>query len=130
MHTVEAPPIWLFSGWDSPVLDPKTVKFERNKSLTNEGIDAYWKSKKRDVEEHLGPVSDLEMRKESQDCKDKESETETSLEEFLKKTGWWTRTSSAFLNESPVIAAEGPAYKYASQFHVAASSNSQTGITT
>ncbi|KAI8548857.1 hypothetical protein RHMOL_Rhmol07G0306600 [Rhododendron molle] len=47
-------------------------------------------------------------------------EPQMSLEEFLKKTGWWSRTSSAFLNEPPVIAADQiPAYKYASQFHVA-----------
>ena len=42
------------------------MKFERNKSLTKEGIDAYWKSKKRDEEEHLTSVSDLEMEGEGE----------------------------------------------------------------
>ncbi|KAI8009033.1 hypothetical protein LOK49_LG07G01284 [Camellia lanceoleosa] len=50
-----------------------------------------------------------------------EMETDqTNLEKLINKNGWWTRSSSAFLNEPPVIAAESPANKYASQYHVAA----------
>ncbi|KAK1297929.1 hypothetical protein QJS10_CPB14g00014 [Acorus calamus] len=44
------------AGWDSPVQDPKTVIYRRNKSLTKKAIETYWKSKKTD-EEHVGSHS-------------------------------------------------------------------------
>ncbi|KAF7138228.1 hypothetical protein RHSIM_Rhsim07G0240700 [Rhododendron simsii] len=137
----------LMAGWNSPVRDPRTVKLERNKSLTKEGIEAYWRSRKKVGEEQARAISEVEMKR-SQESIAKESErsllsakakegdlgmeTQMSLEEFLKKTGWWSRTSSAFLNEPPVIAADQiPAYKYASQFHVTGTdSHSLFGITT
>ncbi|KAJ6681154.1 DNA polymerase EPSILON CATALYTIC SUBUNIT A [Salix koriyanagi] len=37
----------LMAGWDSPVPDPISVKYRRNRSLTRGEIDAYWRSKKR-----------------------------------------------------------------------------------
>ncbi|KAK6939476.1 hypothetical protein RJ641_029007, partial [Dillenia turbinata] len=46
----------LMAGWDSPVLDPKLVKFQRNWSLTKGEIKAYWKSKKETEEEHLRDI--------------------------------------------------------------------------
>ncbi|KAH7847307.1 hypothetical protein Vadar_024483 [Vaccinium darrowii] len=136
----------LMAGWSSPVRDPKIVKLERNKSLTREGIDAYWRSINKAGEEQEKAISEVEM-KPSQESMPEESqrslqlgkaeegelkvETQTSLEEFLKKTGWWSRTSSAFLNVPPVIADHVPTYKYASQSHVAGSnSHSQARITT
>ncbi|GMP81386.1 hypothetical protein CsSME_00036119 [Camellia sinensis var. sinensis] len=135
----------LMAGWDSQVPDPRTAEIQRNQSLTNEGIEAYWRSKKKVEEEHLRAISDLLMKssqesiimeserkrssslplsntKESQ----REMETDqTNLEKLINKNGCimgcrWTRSSSAFLNEPPVIAAESPTNKYASQYHVAA----------
>ncbi|GFZ10337.1 hypothetical protein Acr_21g0009360 [Actinidia rufa] len=146
----------LMAGWDSTVQDSTTVKLQRNKSLTKEGIEAYWRSKKKAEEEHLRAISDILITKSSQESMVKEPEikiqrstsmplsktkegqlemeTETSLEKRILKNGWWTRSNSAFLNEPPVIGSEGgPAYKYASQFHVAgvASSDSNpNGIST
>ncbi|XP_057975723.1 uncharacterized protein LOC131163039 isoform X2 [Malania oleifera] len=142
----------LMAGWDSPVRDPK-LTYQRNSSLTRGEIDAYWKSKKKTEEEHLRAIS------ASSDCSPESTpdkyferilqrssslpssnytkkdifmemdETGTSLERLVKKNGWWTKSSLAFLNEPPVIAsAEGTSHKYASQFHVAGKSESFSGI--
>lgn len=44
----------------------------------------------------------------------------------------WISSSSAFLNEPPVIEREGPQYKYAAQYHVAnmasTANNAETGV--
>ncbi|KAH7849792.1 hypothetical protein Vadar_023021 [Vaccinium darrowii] len=142
----------LMAGWDSPVLDPETVRFQRNKSETNEEIEAYWRSMKKDEEEHLGATSET-LTENSEESIIKEPErkiqrsssvpsskeglldvgTETSLEKLIKKNGWWTRSNSAFLNEPPVIEPDRD-YKYASQFHVAGiatpKAHTGTGIST
>ncbi|KAH7850057.1 hypothetical protein Vadar_027228 [Vaccinium darrowii] len=144
----------LMAGWDSPVHDPRTVRIQRNKSETKEEIEAYWRSKKKDEEEHLRAISDM-LTKNSGESTIKEPErkiqrsssvplprteeglldvgTETSLEKLIKKNGWWTRSNSAFLNEPPVIASDRD-YKYASQFHVAGiatpKAHTGTGIST
>ncbi|CAL5384936.1 unnamed protein product [Camellia sinensis] len=155
----------LMAGWNSTVHDPRTEKFERNRSLTKEEIEAYWVSKKKAEEERLRAIYDISMKSTSQiqekstveeserkiqrssslplsNTKDGllQMETETSFEKLIMKNGWWIRSNSAFLNEPPVIVSEVPAYKYASQFHVAgiatststATANTQapTGIST
>ncbi|KAK6938826.1 hypothetical protein RJ641_032334 [Dillenia turbinata] len=130
----------LMAGWDSPVLDPKRVKFQRNWSLTKGEIEAYWKSKKETEEEHLrdiygSPNSTEEkiytstrkyqrsssLPKSNTKERFMEMEGESNLEQFIniKNSAWWTRSTSAHLNEPPVIGSEGgPSYKYASQYHV------------
>ncbi|CAI9755876.1 unnamed protein product [Fraxinus pennsylvanica] len=114
----------LMAGWDSPVPDDKAVKFQRNKSLTKEEIEAFWKSKKRKEEEHLREISVLSPRSQEQ-IKENFLESETSLDKLLQKNGWWISSNSAFLNEPPVIAPDGSNQKYKSQYHVA----TLTGIT-
>lgn len=52
-------------------------------------------------------------------------ETGTDLEKLLQKTGWWTRSNWAYLNEPPVIGPEGASHKFAAQFHVAGLSASK-----
>ncbi|MBA0691586.1 hypothetical protein Goari_009207 [Gossypium aridum] len=44
-------------------------------------------------------------------------DAETSLEDIVKKNGWWTRSNWAFLNEPSVL--DGPTNSYTSQFHIA-----------
>ncbi|XP_077244338.1 DNA polymerase epsilon catalytic subunit A [Tasmannia lanceolata] len=140
----------LMAGWDSHVSDPKAVKYERNRSFTKEEIDAYWKSKKRVEEEHVSAISELLQNSQteeetgpgSQESLNTGSRTElqrssslpltdrrgnfvtsdskTDLEKLRKANDWWTGSKWAFLNEPPVTAMEGPSYKYASQYHVAA----------
>ncbi|CDP07497.1 unnamed protein product [Coffea canephora] len=136
----------LMAGWDSPVQDPKVEKLRRNSSLTREEIQAFWKSKKQKEEEHLRDISMLSPRSQenvfedarmrnrrsdslpAQDAKeeDLDPETASNLEKLILKHGWWISSNSAFLNEPPVIAGEGPRYKYASQFHVADMASSKT----
>ncbi|KAI9200570.1 hypothetical protein LWI28_010009 [Acer negundo] len=126
----------LMAGWDSPTSDPKSVKYKRNKSLTKEEIDNYWREqKKKDQEEHLKPISssgDI-SNDDDQESKFKEEVEESgvtekvalmkmdketkNLEKFMKTNAWWTRSNMAFLNEPPVL--EGCTKRYASQFHVA-----------
>ncbi|KAF5943225.1 hypothetical protein HYC85_020867 [Camellia sinensis] len=56
----------LMAGLDSQVPDPRTAEIQRNQSLTNEGIEAYWRSKKKVEEEHLRAISDLLMKSSQQ----------------------------------------------------------------
>ncbi|KAB2030981.1 hypothetical protein ES319_D05G271900v1 [Gossypium barbadense] len=123
----------LMAGWDSPVSesDPTSVIRERNRSLTKEEIEAYWKSKKQTEEEHLKATfspsytcthSYLETPLEEHGSKNLRSnssqeDAETSLENIIKKNGWWTRSNWAFLNEPPVL--DRPTNSYKPQFHVA-----------
>ncbi|OIV96333.1 hypothetical protein TanjilG_09760 [Lupinus angustifolius] len=136
----------LMAGWDSSTLDPKSARVERNRSLTKEEINAFWRTKKEIEEEHLRAVSKLSENIQVSKYKEiekfhkssttvplasiKESldmDVNTSLEQLIKKNGWWTKSSWAFLNEPPIM--EAASNKYASQFHVAnlGSSNFNTG---
>lgn len=125
-----------------------TEKLRRNSSLTRGEIEAYWKSKKHTEEEHLPDIStlspgastisksevdNLRSRRSSSVPPDtriavNDNEKTESLEKIIRKNGWWISSKWAFLNEPPVIAAEGPAYKYASQFHVASNPRSPAGV--
>ncbi|RDX75820.1 hypothetical protein CR513_44267, partial [Mucuna pruriens] len=126
----------LMAGWDSHTLDPESAIIERNRSLTKEEINAYWKTKKETELEHLRAISKLsqtiQARKQEETEKSNKSSTvalarikeslgmdvdEKSLEQLIKKNCWWTKSSWAFLNEPPVM--EAASNKYASQFHVA-----------
>ncbi|XP_027355948.1 uncharacterized protein LOC113865531 [Abrus precatorius] len=126
----------LMAGWDSIALDPESATLERNRSLTKEEIDAYWRTRKNIEEEHLRAISNLSdtiqaKKYEESDrfhksspmplARIKESlgmDVDTkSLEQLIKKNGWWTKSSWAFLNEPPVI--EAASNNYVSQFHVA-----------
>ncbi|KAF7829654.1 uncharacterized protein G2W53_011987 [Senna tora] len=133
----------LMAGWQSPTIDPKSATLKRNRSLTKEEIDAYWRSKKEIEEEHLRAISNLaetinkvrlsskyevvenKLQKSSsmpltrikELAFDGDRDADTSLEQLIKKNGWWTKSNWAFLNEPPVI--EVASNKYTSQFHVA-----------
>ncbi|MCF6814731.1 hypothetical protein L3H39_10975, partial [Corynebacterium sp. MC-16] len=49
----------LMAGWDSLILDPESATIERNRSLTKEEINAFWKTKKETELEHLRALSKL-----------------------------------------------------------------------
>ncbi|KAH8509458.1 hypothetical protein H0E87_011283 [Populus deltoides] len=139
----------LMAGWDSPVPDPRSMKYRRNRSLTRGEIDAYWRLKKRTEEDHLKAISGLSSN--SQDGADEDHGIEfqrssslpaattkerfmdmetdqASLEQLIKKNGWWTSSNWAFLNEPPVL--ERSSNNRTPHFHVAslATSKSNTGI--
>nr|AFK43125.1 unknown [Lotus japonicus] len=126
----------LMAGWDSRHFDPKSVTLKRNRPLTKDEIDAYWKTKKKIEEEHLKAISNLPETIQGNKYKEPEKklqksitmpvahvqgsfdiDVDTSLEHIIKKNGCWTKSSWAFLNEPPVI--EAATNKYTSQFHVA-----------
>ncbi|CAN4122865.1 unnamed protein product [Withania somnifera] len=137
------------AGWDSPVSDPQAMKYRKNKSLTKEEIEAYWRSKKQIEEEHqryismLSPQSQKQASNVFEEAAKAEEErlnskelsdlsSEESLDQLIKKNGWWISSNWAHLNEPPVKEPEGAAYKYVSQFHVAnmaAGSNTKPGPT-
>lgn len=48
----------LMGGWDSPTSNSGKGKFGRNKSLTNEEIETFWKIKHQNEEEHLQAVAE------------------------------------------------------------------------
>ncbi|XP_062098327.1 uncharacterized protein LOC133804175 [Humulus lupulus] len=148
----------LMSGWDSPIFASKSGNnnYKRNKSLTKEEIEAYWRLKQKTVEEHLQHITSLsDTNKQDQEISKvddeekycgkmyqrsrslpldnrKESGDETSIENLIKKNGWWTKSNWAFLNEPPI--AEAASNTYVSQFHVASlapsKSQSRHGIAT
>ncbi|XP_057785806.1 uncharacterized protein LOC131003312 [Salvia miltiorrhiza] len=118
----------LMAGWGSNVEDPKAVKFTRNKSLTKDEIEAFWKSKKLKEEEHLRDISLLSPRTQKiifEEAVERCEGAEKDLLE-LQKNGWWISSNWAFLNEPPVIPQEGSGHKYVSQYHVADVTGSTT----
>lgn len=132
------------AGWDSPATDPQEVSHRRNKSLTKEEIEAFWKTKKQVHEEHLRailrPYESYEEKKMEYGGNLQRSasmppsntkkgllsdmESETKLEK-PKKNAWWRRSNWAFLNEPPET--EGSGNSYVSQFHVANMAASRLG---
>ncbi|KAI6688265.1 hypothetical protein NL676_025093 [Syzygium grande] len=117
----------LMAGWDSPVLDPKHVAYQRNRSFTKGEIEAYWRSKKEKAGEELRKAPSDGTRKmvfeerarkyERSNSLPAELEAEMTRERLINNRGWWTWSNWAFLNEPPVY--EGNTNSYASQFHVA-----------
>ncbi|MED6135953.1 hypothetical protein PIB30_051568 [Stylosanthes scabra] len=124
----------LMAGWDSK----SATTLKRNRSLTKDEIDAYWRTKKKIEEEHLRSISNLsevvQTSRTSNDMSEKKLQRaitmplhrgneslnlniDSNLEELIKKNGWWTKSSWAFLNEPPVT--ESSTNKYVSQFQVA-----------
>ncbi|KAM7518231.1 hypothetical protein LguiB_017193 [Lonicera macranthoides] len=135
----------LMAGWNSPLKDPKDVKYQRNRSLTKERIETYWRSKKQNEEHHDNKQVDTTARpKEAESLKYQRStsmplphtkensldmEAEHEFDKLVLQNGWWISSKWAFLNERPVIESEAPLYKYASQYHLTTkdSSNPQQG---
>ncbi|KAH7682757.1 hypothetical protein IHE45_05G142200 [Dioscorea alata] len=128
----------LMAGWNSSFKDQKYVMYQRNKSLTRGEIDAYWKSKKKTEEEHLGELSGSKSNTQESSYEESKGRMQRSSSlplvekrEILSKYGakpdeekfskinscWWTRSNWAFLNEPPVVTTEGP-HKYVSQYNV------------
>eukprot|EP00252_Welwitschia_mirabilis_P025259 TRINITY_DN7810_c0_g1_i2.p1 TRINITY_DN7810_c0_g1~~TRINITY_DN7810_c0_g1_i2.p1 ORF type:complete len:123 (+),score=28.14 TRINITY_DN7810_c0_g1_i2:139-507(+) len=109
----------LMAGWSSSALS--SSKLGKNKSLTKEEIDAFWRSKRQAQEEHARAASAaLSSSSSSSESVGEGSSLSTEEKDAVKDfTAWWTKSKWAFLNEPPVKAMEGPSYKYAAQYHVA-----------
>ncbi|KAJ8531962.1 hypothetical protein K7X08_011885 [Anisodus acutangulus] len=112
-------------GWDSTILDPDVVKYKRNKSLTKEEIEAFWRSKKQKEEDSsvLSPRSQIHANSTSEETAKTTYEISNSgkildmnSEENTEKHGWWASSRWAHLNERPVLPPEEASYKNLSRF--------------
>ncbi|XP_027902310.1 uncharacterized protein LOC114162577 isoform X2 [Vigna unguiculata] len=98
----------LMAGWNSPTLDPESASIERNRSLTKEQIDAYWKTKEKTESEHIRAISELSGTIQTHKFDDSENSgmsstvalnrikkplnmdvDEKSLKKFVKKNCWY-----------------------------------------
>ncbi|GJN22804.1 hypothetical protein PR202_gb10403 [Eleusine coracana subsp. coracana] len=138
----------LMAGWDSPVLGDNKVRARRNRSLTKEEVESFWKQRRKSEDGGevtspgtLSPFGSLEKSRSSPlarggikvetDGTGSSSPPAARVEGFLgvaddgegespsKSRDWWTRSSWAFLNEPPQEEPDGRAQSYAPQFHVA-----------
>ncbi|TVU43867.1 hypothetical protein EJB05_03287 [Eragrostis curvula] len=137
----------LMAGWDSPVLgDDNKVRARRNRSLTKEEVEAFWKQRRKtedggevaspgtspfgSLEKARSPASPLSRGGIKVETRGGPSSPASRVESFVpgdvdagespsKSRDWWTRSSWAFLNEPPQEEASGRAQSYAPQFHVA-----------
>ncbi|KAF8708648.1 hypothetical protein HU200_030028 [Digitaria exilis] len=138
----------LMAGWDSPVLgDDKKAHARRNRSLTKEEVEAFWKQRRRpeDAGGELtsplaspateSPFGSLEKARSSPAARGASSSPRVRVDGFLpviggdggaaaddspsKSRDWWTRSNWAFLNEPPLEEPSGRAQSYMPQFHVA-----------
>ncbi|KAJ3703782.1 hypothetical protein LUZ61_007487 [Rhynchospora tenuis] len=134
----------LMAGWDSRIMDEHTARVRRNKSLTKEEINAFWRSKsqRKDNERDMNfspsgsPVgtpeflNDDEKRRAATPFSRSHNDvwsiatqtTNQSSDEITNNSNtsgdWWTRSSGAFLNEPPRDE-KHVAHKYTAQFHIA-----------
>ncbi|KAK9266691.1 hypothetical protein L1049_012610 [Liquidambar formosana] len=120
----------LMAGWDSTI---SPLSIERNKSLTKEEIEAFWKIHKESQHGQQDGTGSLKKNfKEGDDSKKPQSspnsprfvlrgnEYPIDVDKACHMDDWWTRSNWAFLNESPVEEETNKAkYNYTSQFHVA-----------
>lgn len=130
----------LMAGWDSPVLghDEKKVHARRNRSLTKEEVEAFWKQRRRSSENGGGELaSPLASPATESPFGSSEKQARSSpavrVDGFLHAAGdddvgadspsksrdWWTRSTWAFLNEPPQEEPSARAQRYTPQFHVA-----------
>ncbi|KAL6894381.1 hypothetical protein ACP4OV_008479 [Aristida adscensionis] len=119
----------LMAGWDSPILgDESKVRARRNRSLTKEEVEAFWKQRRKpDAGEVTSPPgSPATARAPAAANKivvagpsSPAVRVDGGGESPSKSRDWWTRSSWAFLNEPPQEEALGRAQSYAPQFHVA-----------
>ncbi|CAH9077871.1 unnamed protein product [Cuscuta europaea] len=117
----------LTPGWDSLVSDPKAVMYKRNKSLTKEEINSYWRSKKEQKEKELEKEEDHYHPSSSssgQLLNDFQegivvdpADSQISLDKLIQTHGWWIKSNWAHLNEAPPPEEEA-VHRYVSQFHV------------
>ncbi|KAF0912290.1 hypothetical protein E2562_013971 [Oryza meyeriana var. granulata] len=133
----------LMAGWDSPVLgDDNRVRARRNKSLTREEVEAFWKQHGGEMPSSpLGSPAGAMARSASVGLSRAHASSSprggvridqaTRVEGFFpddeaaaaespsKSRDWWTRSNWAFLNEPPQEEVAGKAQSYTPQFHVA-----------
>uniref|UniRef100_A0A0D9W0X6 Uncharacterized protein n=1 Tax=Leersia perrieri TaxID=77586 RepID=A0A0D9W0X6_9ORYZ len=122
----------LMAGWDSPVLgDESRVLARRNKSLTREEVEAFWKqhgemtmtangsppvgspaamarsapvfhSREKAAASPRGGVRHIDTAATRVEGFFPDSDAAAEAESPSKSRDWWTRSNWAFLNEPPL----------------------------
>jgi len=128
----------LMAGWDSPFLgDDTKARGMRNRSLTKEDVEAFWRQQGKPVPEDdvtsplAFPGRTLEKSSKQRNRSPASpvvrghdqistGDAADAGESPSKSRDWWTRSNWAFLNEPPQEEAPGTAHSYTPQFHVAA----------
>ncbi|XP_060177696.1 uncharacterized protein LOC132607621 isoform X2 [Lycium barbarum] len=105
----------LLAGWDSNILDPQVVKYKRNKSLTKEETEAFWRSKKH-KEENSSFEDAAKTSFETSNSGEILGMDSEDTEKLIKKHGWWVSSKWAHLNEPPVLPPDEATYKHLSRF--------------
>lgn len=134
------------AGWDSPVLgDDTKARVMRNRSLTKEEVEAFWRQRGKPAREDGGgetlavdvtslfaspgrPMEKSPLGSSQRSRSPASSPVAAGHEEIDaadaadagKSRDWWTRSNWAFLNEPPHEERPGTAHSYTPQFHVAA----------
>lgn len=134
----------LMAGWDSPVLgDDNKVRLMRNRSLTKEEVEAFWKQHRKSedggessplgspgaMESSFGSLERRRSLASSPLARGMKIDPAARVEGFpddaaagespSKSRDWWTRSNWAFLNEPPQEVVFGKPQNYTPQFHVA-----------
>uniref|UniRef100_A0A453MBX7 Uncharacterized protein n=1 Tax=Aegilops tauschii subsp. strangulata TaxID=200361 RepID=A0A453MBX7_AEGTS len=122
----------LMAGWDSPVLgDDTKARVMRNRSLTKEEVEAFWRQRGKPAREDGGgetlavDVTSLfaspgRPMEKSPLGSSQRSRSPASSPVAAGHEEMWTRSNWAFLNEPPHEERPGTAHSYTPQFHVAA----------
>ncbi|KAK6784432.1 hypothetical protein RDI58_017887 [Solanum bulbocastanum] len=94
------------------------VKYKRNKSLTKEEIEAFWRSNKHREEVEVTNSASSQTQIHDHQANDETTNSNDDYEEnLIKKHGWWVSSSLAHLNEPPVLPPQEPTtYKCVSLF--------------
>ncbi|BFI30228.1 hypothetical protein MPTK2_3g10200 [Marchantia polymorpha subsp. ruderalis] len=118
----------LMAGWQTNQSDSRQIVKRSTSSMTNSEVQRFWRSKESSVRRHIRYVdsrqetADLEATDNNRSDSESSSPPTTPLSSSLpasyngEKTGWWTRSTSAFLNEPPQV--ENKHSRYKPQFDI------------
>ncbi|CAK9192826.1 unnamed protein product [Sphagnum jensenii] len=126
----------LMAGWSSNPLDAESAMNRSKSSLTNEEIEAFWRSREKAMEEHLKDAAAQKLSTKDTfkqfytvgeqsgtgsapiPIQGEQVVVEESNLPIAASPDWWTRSNWAFLNEPPESHTDAR-HKYTPQFDVA-----------
>ncbi|KAH8975305.1 hypothetical protein BDL97_01G149200 [Sphagnum fallax] len=117
----------LMAGWSSNPLDAESAMNRSKSSLTNEEIEAFWRSREKAMEEHLKDAAAQKVADQAESSgtgsapipiQGEQVVVEESNLPIAASPDWWTRSNWAFLNEPPESHTDAR-HKYTPQFDVA-----------
>ncbi|KAH9575703.1 hypothetical protein CY35_01G124400 [Sphagnum magellanicum] len=117
----------LMAGWSSNPLDAEAAMNRSKSSLTNEEIEAFWRSREKAMEEHLKDAAAQKVADQAESSgtgstpipiQGERVVVEESNLPIAASPDWWTRSNWAFLNDPPESHTDAR-HKYTPQFDVA-----------